>query len=223
VNATVACADERGRLLLALLIITLAALVLSGWQPYDRVTWLLEVLPVLIALPLLILTRRTYPLSTLLYVLITLHAVVLAIGGAYTYARVPAGFWVQEAFGLARNPYDKLGHVMQGFVPALIAREILVRGGHVRGRKMLAFVCICIPLAISAFYELIEWWTALALGQGADEFLGTQGDPWDTQSDMFCALIGASVALLLLSSVHDHSLARLAGNPGLSTRHASAE
>jgi putative membrane protein len=223
VNSTAASAAERGRLLLALLLINLAALVVSGWQPYDRVTWLLEVLPILIALPLLILTRRSYPLSTLLYVLITLHALVLALGGAYTYARVPAGFWVQEYFGLARNPYDKLGHVMQGFVPALIAREILLRGGYVRGRKMLVFLCICIPLAISAFYELIEWWSALALGQGADEFLGTQGDPWDTQSDMFCALIGACVALLLLSSTHDRSLARLAGAPDRSPGHAAAE
>jgi putative membrane protein len=201
--------DERTRLLLVLLGVNVAALVISGWQPYDRVTWLLEVMPTLIALPVLFVTRRSYPLSTLLYVLITLHALVLAGGGAYTYARVPAGFWVQEALSLARNPYDKLGHFMQGFVPALIAREILLRGGHVRGRKMLAFVCICIPLAISALYELIEWWTALALGQGADEFLGTQGDPWDTQSDMFCALLGACTALILLSGVHDRSMQRL--------------
>jgi putative membrane protein len=147
----------------------------------------------------------------LLYVLITLHALVLTGGGAYSYARVPVGFWAQEAFGLVRNPYDKLGHFMQGFVPALIAREILVRGGYVRGRRMLAFICICIPLAISAFYELIEWWSALALGQGADQFLGTQGDPWDTQSDMFFALLGASAALLLLSGAHDRALARLGG------------
>lgn len=215
--------DERGRLLLALLLVNLAALVLSGWQPYDRITWLLEVLPTLIALPILIATRRSYPLSTLLYILVTLHALVLAGGGAFTYARVPAGFWVQEALGLARNPYDKLGHVMQGFVPALIAREILIRGGYVRGRRMLAFLCICIPLAISAFYELIEWWAALALGQGADEFLGTQGDQWDTQSDMFCALIGAIAALLLLARVHDRSLARLGFVPASSPARASAE
>lgn len=214
-NALASAGDERMRLLLALLLVNVAALAISGWGPYDRVTWLLEVVPTLVALPLLVATRRAYPLSTLLYVLITLHALVLAGGGAYTYARVPVGFWVQDAFGLARNPYDKLGHFMQGFVPALIAREILIRGNHVRGRRMLAFVCICIPLAISAFYELIEWWTALALGQGADEFLGTQGDPWDTQSDMFCALIGAAAALLLLSAAHDRSLARLGGtDPG---------
>jgi putative membrane protein len=215
--------EDRGKLLLALLLANVAALVLSGWQPYDRVTWLLEVLPTLVALPVLVLTRRSYPLSTLLYVLITLHAFVLAGGGAYTYARVPLGFWVEEVFGLSRNPYDKLGHVMQGFVPALIAREILLRGGHVRGRRMLAFICVCIPLAISAFYELVEWWTALALGQGADEFLGTQGDPWDTQSDMFCALVGAVTALLLLSKAHDRSLARLGNVPGRSPASVSTE
>src|SRR5262245_55746289 len=212
-NAVATTRDDRGRLLLMLLLVNIAALVISGWRPSDRVTWLLEVMPRLIPLPLLVATRRTFPLTTLLYVLITLHALVLAGGGAYTYARVPLGFWAQEAFGLARNPYDKLGHFMQGFVPALIAREILIRGDHVRGRRMLAFVCICIPLAISALYELIEWWSALALGQGADEFLGTQGDPWDTQSDMFCALIGAAVALLLLSSAHDRALARMGSLP----------
>jgi len=220
VNAVAPTGEDRNRLLLLLLVVNLAALVVSGWRPYDRVTWLLEVLPTLVALPILVLTRRTYPLSTLLYVLITLHAIVLAGGGAYSYARVPLGFWVQDAFGLGRNPYDKLGHFMQGFVPALIAREILVRGGYVRGRKMLAFICICIPLAISAFYELIEWWTALALGQGADEFLGTQGDPWDTQSDMFCALVGACAATFLLGGAHDRSMMRLADNVGFNNAYA---
>jgi len=223
VNAVAPTGEDRNRLLLLLLVVNLAALVVSGWRPYDRVTWLLEVLPTLVALSILVLTRRTYPLSTLLYVLITLHAIVLAGGGAYSYARVPLGFWVQDAFGLGRNPYDKLGHFMQGFVPALIAREILLRGGYVRGRKMLAFICICIPLAISALYELIEWWTALALGQGADEFLGTQGDPWDTQSDMFCALIGAGAAVLLLSTAHDRALARLGLVPGHSAARVSTE
>jgi len=222
-NTGLPAARDRTRLLLGLLLVNLAALVLSGWRPYDRVTWVLEVLPTLVALPVLVLTRKTYPLSTLLYVLITLHAFVLAAGGAYTYARVPAGFWVQEAFGLARNPYDKLGHLVQGFVPALIAREILIRGRHVQGRRMLAFICICIPLAISAFYELVEWWTALALGQGADEFLGTQGDPWDTQSDMFCALLGAAAAVLLLSAAHDRSLARLGLVPDRPPSRASTE
>ena len=197
---------DHSRLHVGLLVATLAALAVSGWRPYDRVTWLLEVAPVLIALPILIGTRRNYPLTTLLYVLVFAHALVLILGGAYTYARVPLGTWVQHAFDLSRNPYDKLGHFMQGFVPAIIAREILVRGGFVRGRCMVGFVCICIALAISAVYELVEWWAALALGQGAEEFLGTQGDVWDTQSDMFLALIGAGVALLALSAVHDRQL-----------------
>ena len=196
-------------LLLLLLGGTLAALALSGWRPYDRVTWLLEVAPVLIALPILVFTRHSYPLTTLLYVLIFLHALVLILGGAYTYARVPVGAWVQQAFDLSRNPYDKLGHFMQGFVPVLVAREILIRGNYARGRRMVAFLCICIALAISATYELVEWWAALALGQGADEFLGTQGDPWDTQSDMFCAGLGAVFALISLSAVHDRQLAAL--------------
>jgi len=197
---------DHSRLHVGLLVATLAALAVSGWRPYDRVTWLLEVAPVLIALPILTGTRRNYPLTTLLYVLVFAHALVLILGGAYTYARVPVGTWVQHAFDLSRNPYDKLGHFMQGFVPAIIAREILVRGGFVRGRCMVGFVCICIALAISAVYELVEWWAALALGQGAEEFLGTQGDVWDTQSDMFLALIGAGVALLALSAVHDRQL-----------------
>lgn len=182
------------------------ALLASGWQPYDRATWLMEVAPVLVVLPLLAITRGRYPLTPLLYALIFAHALVLIVGGAYTYARVPAGFWVQELFALSRNPYDKLGHFMQGFVPAIAAREILLRGAYVQGRRMLAFLVVCVVLAISASYELIEWAAALALGQGADEFLGTQGDPWDTQSDMFMALIGAVAALLLLSRRHDSQL-----------------
>ena len=201
--------NDRLPLLLALLATTIIALVVSGWQPYDRLTWLMEVAPVLVTVPLLIGTRERYPLTTLLYVLIFLHALVLIAGGAYTYARVPAGFWVQEWFGLARNPYDKLGHFMQGFVPALVAREVLLRGRFIHGPRMTAFLCVCVALAISAAYELIEWWAALALGQGADEFLGTQGDPWDTQSDMFFALIGATVAIATLSRIHDRQLRQL--------------
>ena len=181
----------------------------------------MEVLPVLLALPLLIVTRDRYPLTTLLYVLIFLHGLVLIGGGTYTYARVPAGAWVQDWFGLARNPYDKLGHFVQGFVPALIAREILLRGAFVRGARMTAFLCVCVALAISAFYELIEWWAALSLGQGADEFLGTQGDQWDTQSDMFLAMIGATVALATLSRVHDRQLRSLGTRPAHG--HAAAE
>jgi putative membrane protein len=134
------------------------------------------------------------------------HALVLMLGGAYTYARVPLGFTLQDLLHLGRNPYDKIGHFFQGFVPALVAREILLRGGHVQGRRMLAFLSVCVVLAISATYELIEWGAALALGQGADEFLGTQGDPWDTQSDMFFALIGAITALTLFGRLHDRQL-----------------
>jgi putative membrane protein len=187
----------------------LAALVVSGIEPYERGTWLLEVAPVLIALPILVTTHRRYRLTGLLYFLVCAHALVLIYGGAYTYARVPLGFWIQDALGFERNPYDRIGHFMQGFVPAIVAREILIRGDFVTGRRMLAFVCICIALAFSAFYELIEWWAALLLGQGAVEFLGTQGDPWDTQADMFFALLGASISLVLLSRLHDHQIGRL--------------
>ena len=186
----------------------LAALVVSGVKPYDRATWWLEVAPVLIALPILVATHQRYPLTGLLYFLIAVHALVLIYGGAYTYARVPLGFWLEDALGFERNPYDRVGHFMQGFVPAMIAREILVRGGFINGRRMLAFVCVCIALAVSAFYELIEWWAALLFGQGAHEFLGTQGDPWDTQADMFLALLGAATALAMLSGIHDRQMAR---------------
>ena len=186
-----------------------AALLWSGWSPFDRTTWLLEVLPVLIGLPLLCLTHRRYPLTPLLYVLLFLHALVLVVGGAYSYARVPLGFELADWLGLVRNPYDRIGHFFQGLVPALLARAIVLRGDYVRGRKMLAFIVVCIALAVSACYELIEWAAALVLGQGADEFLGTQGDPWDTQSDMFCALLGALTTLSLFSSWHNHALRRL--------------
>ncbi len=193
----------------SLLAIVVVALIASGIAPTDRLTWLMEVAPVLIALPLMIATRRSYPLTLLLTVLIAIHALVLIGGGAYTYAHVPFGFWLQDILGTLRNPYDKIGHFMQGFVPAMVAREILLRGDFVRGRRMTAFLCVCVAMAISACYELIEWAAAVALGQGADEFLGTQGDVWDTQSDMFMALIGASTALLLLARWHDRQLAAL--------------
>lgn len=192
---------------LAAIVIT--ALVVSGIAPFDRATWIMEVAPVLIALPLMIATRQSYPLTTLLTVLIAAHALVLIGGGAYTYARVPLGFWLQDLLGTVRNPYDKIGHFMQGFVPAMVAREVLIRGGYVAGRRMTGFLCICIAMAISASYELIEWAAALAMGQGADEFLGTQGDQWDTQSDMFMALIGSSTAIALLAGWHDRQLAKL--------------
>jgi putative membrane protein len=190
----------------AVLVIVLIA---SGIRPYDRATWIMEVLPVLIAFPILVLYYRRFPLTPMLYGLIFLHALILIGGGSYTYARVPAGFWVQDLFALARNPYDKLGHFWQGLVPALVAKEILLRGGYVSGRRMAAFLSVCVAMAISAWYELIEWWAALFMGQGADEFLGTQGDQWDTQSDMFMAFIGATVAVVLLVRWHDRQLARL--------------
>ena len=199
----------RTRTLLVAAAVLAGLLVLSGLRPYERGTWLLEVLPVLVALPLLAFTYRRFPLTSLLYACIFLHCIVLIVGGAYTYARVPVGFEVQQLLGLQRNPYDKLGHFFQGFVPALVAREILLRTGSVQGRRMLAFLVICVVMAISAWYELVEWAAALALGQGADEFLGTQGDPWDTQSDMFAALLGALAALASLSRLHDRQIERL--------------
>ena len=195
-------------LLLASLVL-LALLVLSGLSPFDRATWIMEVAPILIAWPILFATRERFPLTRLLYVLVFLHACVLMLGGAYSYARVPVGFAVADWLGLERNPYDKLGHFFQGFVPALVAREILIRGAFVRGRRMLAFLVVAIALAISASYELVEWAAALALGSGADEFLGTQGDPWDTQSDMFTALLGALSALALFARLQDRQIAAL--------------
>lgn len=189
----------------------LAALGWSGIDPYDRTTWWLEVMPVLLVLPLLWFTWSRMPLSTLLYALIFVHALVLILGGAYSYARVPLGYDMQAFLGLERNPYDKIGHFFQGLVPAIAAREILLRGGHLQQGRMLTFLLLSIVLAISATYELLEWAAALVLGQGADEFLGTQGDPWDTQSDMFMALLGAICALALLSRVHDRQLDTIHG------------
>jgi len=198
------------RMLTAVCVIWVIALVASGIAPYDRLTWFMEVLPVLIAAPLLLLaTRNRLPLTPLVYVLIALHGLILIYGGAYTYARVPAGFWLQELLGFARNPYDRIGHLAQGFVPALVAREMLLRVFGITGRRILFFLVVCVALAISAFYELIEWWAALAFGAGAEEFLGTQGDIWDTQWDMFMALLGALAALLLLGRWHDRQIARM--------------
>ncbi len=197
-----------------LALIVLLALVVSGIAPYDRATWLLEVAPVLIAFPLLLWTYQRFALTRLLYVVIALHALVLVLGGAYTYARVPAGFWVQDLFALSRNPYDKLGHFIQGVTPALLAREILLRRRFVVPGKMLGFLAVCVALAFSAFYELIEWWVALLAGQGADDFLGTQGDPWDTQSDMLMALLGALVAVTGLARWQDRQWQRAAPHSG---------
>jgi putative membrane protein len=203
-------ADTLKRATLALLAL---ALIASAFAPFDRTTWLLEVFPILLGAPLLLWFDRRDGVTQILFVLIMLHGLVLIWGGAYTYARVPLGFWMQEWFGFARNNYDGIGHFMQGFVPALITREVLVRAARIGNRRYLAFLCVCVAMAISACYELIEWWTALALGQGADEFLGTQGDPWDTQEDMFMALIGAVCSMILLSRPYDHALAKLRRRP----------
>jgi putative membrane protein len=187
----------------------LIGLVLSGFAPHDRPTWFLEVLPALIALPVLWMSREHFRFSSLAYCLILIHGLILMLGAAYTYARVPAGNWVKEWFDLSRNPYDKLGHFAQGFVPAIVARELLIRHFHQRRGALLNFLVVCICLAISAVYELLEWATGLALGQGANDFMGTQGDPFDTQSDMFMALVGALTALCLISGWHERSMRRL--------------
>ncbi len=203
---------QRPQILIVASFAIVALLALSGAHPYDRATWVLEVFPVIIALPILWATYRKFPLTTLVYSCIFVHALVLIVGGTYTYARVPLGFELAEFLNLNRNPYDKIGHFFQGFVPALVAREILIRGRYVRGRNMLRFIVICVVLAISASYELIEWGVAIAIGQGADEFLGTQGYLWDTQSDMFFALIGAITALVLFSQLHDRQIEREESN-----------
>lgn len=200
---------SRRHVLTGTALVILAALLLSAIAPYDRLTWLMEVAPVLIAAPILLATRRRFPLTTLLYVLIGVHALVLILGGTYTYARVPAGFWLQDALDLSRNPYDRIGHFMQGFVPAMIAREILLRAGYLVHRRMAAFLSICVAMTVSACYELVEWWAALVMGQGAAEFLGTQGDQWDTQADMFMALIGAALGVTVLSQLHDAQIRAL--------------
>jgi len=199
------------RLRLALLGIVALALAVSAVRPTDRLTWWLEVAPILIAVPLLALTVRRFPLTGLVYVLISCHALVLIIGAHYTYARVPAGFWLQDWLDLSRNPYDRLGHFVQGFVPALIGREILLRLTPLVRGAWLFFIVAAICLAVSACYEFIEWWAALIGGGSAEAFLGTQGDVWDTQWDMFLALCGAIVAQLTLARVHDRALAELAG------------
>lgn len=204
----------RRRWILGVGVGVLILLAISGIRPYDRATWWMEVAPIMIAVPLLAWTYRRFPLTSLLYVLIAGHAVILLVGGAYTYARVPAGFWVQDALGLSRNPYDKLGHFAQGFVPALVAREVLLRTRATTSRRWAGFLAISIAVAISALYELIEWGAALALGQGADEFLGTQGDPWDTQSDMLMALIGGIAATTLLGRLHDRQVTAIDAAPG---------
>ena len=182
---------------------------MSAMGPNDRLTWLLEVGPVLAGAPILVFTYRRFPLSHLVYTLLFLHSVILVVGGHYTYAEVPLGFWAQDFFDLARNPYDRLGHFAQGFVPALLAREILTRLPPLGHSGWLPFLVVCICLSVSAVYELFEWGSALVLGQSASQFLGTQGDIWDTQWDMLLALIGATLSLIILGKAHDRSLAKV--------------
>lgn len=189
-----------------LLVIGVGLLTLSGIAPYDRATWWMEIAPILIAVPVLLVTAKSFPLTPLVYRLIFLHALILMLGGHYTYARVPLGFWVQDLFDLSRNHYDRLGHLAQGFVPALIARELLLRTSPMRQGKWLFFLVTCVCLAISACYEFIEWWAALLGGAAATDFLGTQGDPWDTQWDMFLAFVGAMTSQLCLGRVHDRQV-----------------
>ena len=193
----------------ALLIVLAAVFAWSALGPADRLTWALEVFPIVIAVPLLVVTRRRFPLTTLAYVLITCHAAILMVGGRYTYAEVPLFNWIRDGLHLARNPYDRVGHFAQGFVPAIVAREVLLRKSPLRRGGWLFFLVTCVCLAISAVYELIEWTAAAASGSAADAFLGTQGDPWDTQKDMLLAGIGAVVAQLLLSRIHDRQIASL--------------
>ena len=190
-------------------VVWAVGLLASGWTPADRATWWMEVAPVLIAFPVLVGLRHQFRFSDLALLLIGLHGLVLMLGGAYTYARVPIGFAVQDWLHLARNPYDRFGHLMQGFVPAIVLREVLMRTGAIASHRVLALTVLAYCLSVSALYELIEFGAAVTLGQGADAFLGTQGDPWDTQWDMLMCLIGAILALLLLSRVHDRQIAGL--------------
>jgi putative membrane protein len=194
---------------LFLLIIIGIGICLTGIDPYDRTIWFLEVLPILLTAPILIATYRCFPLTPLLYRLVFLHALILITGAYYTYARVPIGDWVQHAFDFSRNHFDRVGHFAQGFVPAMITREILLRKTPLRPGKWMFFLVVCVCLSISAFYEFIEWWAAVILGDVATDFLGTQGDPWDTQWDMFSAFVGAIVAQITLSRVHSRELERL--------------
>jgi len=192
-----------------LLGLVLLALVVSGIQPYDRLTWLLETVWVMIGVAIILLTWKRFPLTTLLCCLLAVHALILIVGGHWTYARTPTGNWLRDVFDLSRNPWDRIGHFAQGFVPAILVRELLVRTSPLRGSRWLAPLVVCACLAFSAFFEMIEWWSALIGGAAADDFLATQGDVWDTQWDMFLALLGAITSLLLLSRFHDRQVAKL--------------
>ena len=192
-----------------LLALVAAALTVSRIGPYDPVTWFLEILPILIIAPVLVATHGKFPLTPLLYRLLFVHALILILGGHYTYARVPVGYWFQDLLDLSRNHYDRLGHFAQGFVPAILVREILLRRSPLVRGKWLFFLTVSVCLAFSAFYEFTEWWAAVAGGEGAENFLGTQGDVWDTQWDMFLAFVGAITSQVILSRVHDRQLGEL--------------
>ena len=194
---------------LSLLAAAGVLLAISAINPYDRATWWMEVFPIFLAVPVLLVTWRRFPLTPLVYTLIFVHACILMLGGHYTYARVPLGYWLQDVLNFARNPYDRIGHLAQGFIPAIVAREILLRCSPLRRGGWLFFIVCAICLAVSACYEFVEWWAALVGGSAAADFLGTQGDVWDTQWDMFMALVGAVTAQLLLARVHDRQLDRL--------------
>jgi len=209
------------RLPLVLLLVVFVVLVWSGIRPYDRLTWFLEVVPVLIAIPLLLLTADRMPLTRLAYVLIAVHAVILMYGGHYTYALTPFGDWLREVFAFQRNHYDRIGHLMQGFGPAIVARELLLRTSPLRPGKWLFTLVTLSILGVSASYEFTEWWAALAGGDAAGAFLGTQGDVWDTQWDMFLAGCGAIAAQLLLGRIHDRQI--LALDPALAHKWGSVQ
>ena len=191
------------------IVVFLSVLAWSAYEPADRITWWMEVIPALLGFAILVMTRRLFPLTELVYILILIHCIILMVGGHYTYAEVPIGDWLRDLSGGDRNNYDKLGHLAQGFIPAMIAREIIVRNGVVAVRGWLPFLVICIVLAISAFYELVEWWAALLSSEAAEAFLGTQGYVWDTQSDMMWAFSGAVLSLLTLSKLHDRQIRSL--------------
>lgn len=197
------------------LLIFSGSLLWSGINPHDRFTWFLEVAPAIIGAGLLVFTYRKFRFTWLVYWLILIHSIVLMVGGHYTYAKVPLFDYLKDVFALGRNDYDKVGHFMQGFVPALIAREILMRKSPLQRGKLLFFIVVCICLAISAFYELIEWWVALSTGEAAEAFLGTQGYVWDTQSDMALALVGAISSLIVFGRYHDKSVSSILNSASL--------
>ena len=199
----------QGKLFFLWLLVFVLVLIWSAIRPHDYFTWFLEVLPAILGILILALTFREFQFTSLAYWLILIHSIILMIGGHYTYAEVPIFNWIRDAFDMSRNNYDKVGHFAQGFFPAIIAREILIRKSLLKQGKLLSFIVVCICLAISAFYELVEWWVVIVTGSAAEAFLGTQGDIWDTQSDMFFALIGAITSLIFLSKIHDNALSHI--------------